>query len=52
MPRVRQMLTLVAVILGLGLSSVLTHWALIELGREVIVLRTQNEDGTWHEARL
>jgi hypothetical protein len=52
MPRVRRVLTLVAVLLGLLLGLALAHWALIELRREVIVLRTQNEDGTWHEARL
>ena len=45
-------LTLVVVILGLGLASVLAHWALIEVGREVIVLRTQNVDGSWLETRL
>src|SRR5262245_37816294 len=28
------------------------HWALIEIGREVIVLRTEESDGTWLETRL
>jgi hypothetical protein len=31
---------------------VVAHWALIELGREVIVLRTENPDGGWLETRL
>jgi hypothetical protein len=42
----------VAAILGLGLAYLLAHWALIEVGREVIVLRTQEGDGTWLETRL
>jgi len=28
------------------------HWALIEVGREVIVLRTEQEGGGWLETRL
>jgi hypothetical protein len=31
---------------------VLAHWALIEVGREVIVLRTRNAAGGWLETRL
>ena len=38
--------------LGLCVAYVLAHWALIELGREVIVLRTQEADGGWLESRL
>ena len=30
----------------------IAHWALIEIGREVIVLRTEEPDGTWLETRL
>jgi len=37
---------------GLCGAYVATHWALIELGREVIVLRTENLDGGWLETRL
>jgi hypothetical protein len=37
---------------GLGLAYVLAHCALIEVGREVIVLHTQNEDGSWLESRV
>jgi hypothetical protein len=40
------------VIVGLCAAYLLAHWALIEVGREVIVLRTQAEDGSWLESRL
>jgi hypothetical protein len=40
------------VTLGLCVAYVLAHWALIELGREVIVLRTENLDDGWLETRL
>jgi hypothetical protein len=43
---------ILAAILGLGVAYVLAHWALIEVGREVIVLRTEEPDGGWHESRL
>ena len=41
-----------AVVLGLCVAYVLAHWALIETGREVIVLRTEEPDGKWLETRL
>lgn len=37
---------------GLCVAYVLAHYALIEFGREVIVLRTENLDGGWLEIRL
>lgn len=37
---------------GLCVAYVVAHWALIEVGREVIVLRTENPDGGWLETRL
>jgi hypothetical protein len=37
---------------GLGAAYVVAHWALIEIGREVIVLRTEEPDGGWLETRL
>jgi len=43
---------ILAAILGLGVTYVLAHWALIEVGREVIVLRTEEPDGGWLESRL
>lgn len=36
----------------LGMAYVLAHWALIEIGREVVVLRTQDAAGGWYETRL
>ena len=42
----------VAAIFGLCVAYLLAHWALIEIGREVIVLRTQEADGGWFESRL
>lgn len=33
-------------------AAVAGHFALIEIGREVAVLRTQKADGTWQETRL
>jgi hypothetical protein len=42
----------IAAILGLCVAYVLAHGALIEVGREVIVLRTQQEDDGWLESRL
>ena len=41
-----------AVLPVLGVVYVLAHWALIEVGREVIVLRTEEPDGSWLETRL
>jgi hypothetical protein len=43
---------LLAVVLGLCIAYLLAHAALIEIGREVIVLRTQEPDGGWLETRL
>ena len=40
------------VIVALAGEYVLAHWALIETGREVIVLRTEQPDGSWLETRL
>lgn len=41
-----------AAALGLFAAYALAHWALIEVGREVIVLRTENADGSRLETRL
>jgi hypothetical protein len=41
-----------AAIVGLCVAYLLAHGALIEIGREVIVLRTQEADGGWLESRL
>jgi hypothetical protein len=49
---VKRIAIAVAVVLGLALAYVAAHLALIEVGREVIVLRTENDDGTWRVTRL
>jgi hypothetical protein len=41
-----------AAALGVCAAYVVAHWALIELGGEVIVLRTENPGGGWLESRL
>jgi len=48
----KRFVILLAAILGLCVAYLLAHWALIEVGREVIVLRTQGADGGWLESRL
>jgi hypothetical protein len=48
----RRFLVAVAVLIGLAVAYVLAHWALIETGNEVAVLRTENDDGSWLESRL
>jgi hypothetical protein len=35
-----------------GALVALAHFALIEVGREVVTLRTQRPNGTWQETRL
>jgi hypothetical protein len=41
-----------AIALGVLLALAATHLALIEVGREVVTLRTPRPDGTWKETRL
>jgi hypothetical protein len=48
----RRLAIVLAAVIGLCVAYVLAHWALIELGREVIVLHTENDDGSWLETRL
>jgi hypothetical protein len=48
----RRLLVALAVAAGLAVATVLAHGALIEVGREVIALRTQEPDGGWLETRL
>ena len=42
----------VAGVLGIGVVCVVAHLALIEIGREVIVLRTREPSGEWLETRI
>jgi hypothetical protein len=39
-------------LVGLALAYAVAHWVLIEAGREVVVLRTAEADGSWLETRL
>jgi hypothetical protein len=48
----RRVAIVLAAALGIGVAYLVAHWALIELGREVIVLRTENADGSRLETRL
>ena len=48
----RRTAIVLAATFGLCVAYVVAHWALIELGREVIVLRTEKLDGEWRETRL
>ena len=48
----RRWLVGLASLAGLAAALVLGHCALIETGREVIVLRTEESDGRWRETRL
>jgi hypothetical protein len=41
-----------AILCVVGVALVLGHLALIEIGREVVTLRTPRADGTWQETRL
>jgi hypothetical protein len=48
----RRVAIVLAAVFGLCIAYVVAHWALIEVGREVIVIRTENLDGGWLETRL
>ncbi len=48
----KRVLVSVAIVLGLGVAYVAAHWALIEVGREVIVLHKWTEAGEVKRARL
>lgn len=48
----RRFIVAVAAIVGLCVVYLIAHAVLIELGREVIVLRTQEPGGSWLETRL
>lgn len=48
----KRILAVVGVLVALLGAYVLAHWALIEAGGEVIVLRTEQPGGGWHETRL
>src|SRR5690606_9481215 len=49
---VRRLRLALAALAGLAVLYALAHGALIEVGREVVVLRTQERDGGWLETRV
>lgn len=49
---VKRLIAAFVFLAALSVSYVAAHWALIEVGREVIVLRSQEPDGGWLETRL
>jgi hypothetical protein len=48
----RRVLLVLLAVAGACVAYVLAHGALIEVGREVIVLRTEDAGGAWRETRL
>lgn len=48
----RRLRLALAALAGLAVLYALAHGALIEVGREVVVLRTQERDGGWLETRV
>jgi hypothetical protein len=49
---VRALLTGTAAVIAAAILLVAAHMAFIEIGREVVTLRTQRADGSWQETRL
>lgn len=43
---------IVLAVIALAALAVAGHFAVIEIGREVVTLRTQGADGAWRETRL
>ncbi len=48
----RVLLTVLATVLVILVTAVVAHFAVIELGREVVALRTRASDGSWQQTRL
>jgi hypothetical protein len=48
----RRLLLGAAILAAGAMLLALAHLAFIEIGREVVTLRTQRTDGTWQETRL
>jgi hypothetical protein len=48
----RRVLPGVGILIVVAVLLVLGHLAFIEIGREVVTLRTQRPDGTWQSTRL
>lgn len=45
-------MAVVGILAGGAVLAVLGHLALIEIGREVVTLRTRSPDGSWQQTRL
>lgn len=45
-------LTAIAILAVIAIVLVCAHFMVIEMGREVVTLRTESGDGTWKETRL
>lgn len=52
LPDVKRPIAAFVFLAALSVGYVAAHWALIEVGREVIVLRSEEPDGGWLETRL
>jgi len=48
----RRLLLGIGILTAVAALLVLGHLAFIEIGRDVVTLRTQRPDGTWQETRL
>ena len=48
----RRLLVGIAILLGVAVCVVAGHLAFIEIGRDVVTLRTPRPDGSWQETRL
>ena len=50
--RMQSVFVVLASVIGVACAAVLAHFMVIELGREVVTLRTQDRDGSCKETRL
>jgi hypothetical protein len=48
----RSVLMVLAGAMAIAVAAVLVHFIVIELGREVVTLRTEASDGSWKQTRL
>jgi hypothetical protein len=48
----RRLARALAIVVGVGVVLAAAHLALIEVGREVVTLRTPRPDGSWQRTRL
>ncbi len=48
----RRFLITIATVIAVGVAAIVAHLAVIEVGREVVTLRTPFANGDWHSTRL